>query len=332
VISAQEFYRWERHSRETIDFKMVYVDIAGDLLAGLLLSQIVYWFTPDRHGQHKTRVVRDGRRWLAKPDGEWHGEIRLTPDQARRARGILKEKGLIVVECFKFDGAPTTHISLNENAILAAIYQLDNQAQEQAGPNPSGPEPKSIRDGAHFHLGHSPNPSGPEPKSLTETTTEITTETTTEREGECAQGARAPTPKSKMLDESFDVFWQAWPQKVARLNAQKAWRKLKPSADLQATILKDIAARASQDKNWLEGFIPHAATYLNQRRWEDEILTSKPPSVPGNIGPRRPVETGEKRVRPGERDESGLAYLAEEMRRRGLQTPYDAMFGEAGHG
>jgi hypothetical protein len=27
----------------------------------------------------------------------------------------------------------------------------------------------------------------------------------------------------------------------------------------------------NRDKKWLGGYIPHASTFLNQRRWEDEV-------------------------------------------------------------
>jgi len=29
-----EFYQWEASSRDTLDFKKIYVDVAGDLLPG----------------------------------------------------------------------------------------------------------------------------------------------------------------------------------------------------------------------------------------------------------------------------------------------------------
>ena len=28
--------------------------------------------------------------------------------------------------------------------------------------------------------------------------------------------------------------------------------------------------RAMKDRQWKDGFIPHASTWLNQRRWEDD--------------------------------------------------------------
>lgn len=63
----------------------------------------------------------------------------------------------------------------------------------------------------------------------------------------------------------FVTFWASYPNKANKAAAYKAWRKLKPSASLTETILADITSR-----DWKPPFIPHAGTYLNNRRWEDE--------------------------------------------------------------
>jgi hypothetical protein len=64
----------------------------------------------------------------------------------------------------------------------------------------------------------------------------------------------------------FNEFWDKWKRRVAKADAQRAWRKLKPNAELRAKILKDIERFESSELQ----FIPHAATYLNGKRWEDE--------------------------------------------------------------
>jgi hypothetical protein len=69
-------------------------------------------------------------------------------------------------------------------------------------------------------------------------------------------------------DTTFDQFWEAYPRKVAKKKAQSAWRTEKCHRCLNV-ILEDIARRRSN--GWADPkFIPHPATYLNQRRWEDE--------------------------------------------------------------
>lgn len=67
----------------------------------------------------------------------------------------------------------------------------------------------------------------------------------------------------------FMEFWQAYPRKVGKGAAEKAWAKASP--DLQA-VLTALAWQTKQDGWTKDGgaFIPHPGTYLNQQRWLDE--------------------------------------------------------------
>jgi len=121
-----DFLLWEATTRDVLDFKMAYVDMTGDIMAGLLLSQIVFWHLPNKNGDTKLRVQHDGLLWLAKSRSDWWDEIRLTPRQVDRALGILIEKGLVVTALYKFAGAPTTHIRL-ENRSLYLGLEPDRQ-------------------------------------------------------------------------------------------------------------------------------------------------------------------------------------------------------------
>lgn len=69
----------------------------------------------------------------------------------------------------------------------------------------------------------------------------------------------------------FDDFYAAYPLKKAKIDAQRAWKKLAPTPALQQRILADIAQRRQHDREWVRGFVPYPATYLNGHRWEDEI-------------------------------------------------------------
>jgi len=118
LSTIEAFYKWEEASRDTVDFKKIYVDIAGDLIAGLLLSQIIYWHLPSNEGKSKLRIEKEGKTWLAKNRTDWWDEVRITPKQFDRAAGLLKEKGIIETKLFKFNGAPAVHIYLNEKKFL----------------------------------------------------------------------------------------------------------------------------------------------------------------------------------------------------------------------
>lgn len=85
------------------------------------------------------------------------------------------------------------------------------------------------------------------------------------------------------VEEGFASFWTKWPRKQDRKAALKAWRRMKP---------KDRAAALDAVEPWVENywrgrkdrnpnFIPYGASWLNGRRWEDEI----PSGVPGAAQP-----------------------------------------------
>lgn len=123
-MTEQDFLQWEAASKDTIDFKMIYVDIAGDVVAGLYLSQCVFWHLPNKQGDTKLRLERDGKMWIARADGEWWPEIRLTAKQARRSREILCENKIMESKIFKFNGTPKCHVRVIMPALMAAINRL----------------------------------------------------------------------------------------------------------------------------------------------------------------------------------------------------------------
>lgn len=87
------------------------------------------------------------------------------------------------------------------------------------------------------------------------------------------KGREEKTRDASGYTEEFERFWSEYPNHKAKQDAFKAWQKLKPSEALQASILKAIAAQR-QGEDWVkEGgrFIPHAATWLNGKRWTDEV-------------------------------------------------------------
>jgi hypothetical protein len=69
----------------------------------------------------------------------------------------------------------------------------------------------------------------------------------------------------------FDDFWTRYPLHVGKQAARKAWAKLGPSPPLGQIV--DALAWQRELPRWREDggrYVPHPATYLNGRRWEDE--------------------------------------------------------------
>lgn len=78
-------------------------------------------------------------------------------------------------------------------------------------------------------------------------------------------------PPMEPEEIGFASFWSAYPKKVAKPAALKAFKSAKVKGEELAAMLADIAARAASDDWKKEGgkYVPNPATYLNQRRWED---------------------------------------------------------------
>lgn len=80
-------------------------------------------------------------------------------------------------------------------------------------------------------------------------------------------------------NDHFDAFWQAYPRKVGKLQAQKAWKKIKQPAAMLSDILEALKIQCNSEQ-WKKDngqYIPHPATWLNQGRWMDEIDKPKQP-------------------------------------------------------
>jgi hypothetical protein len=85
-------------------------------------------------------------------------------------------------------------------------------------------------------------------------------------------------PKTnKPIPVGFEEFWKAYPRKIAKPQAEKAWAKICPDEELNKRIHKALSV-AKQSKDWTKDggqYIPYPATWLNQNRWEDEHGTSE---------------------------------------------------------
>jgi len=66
---------------------------------------------------------------------------------------------------------------------------------------------------------------------------------------------------------AFNRFWDAYPRKTSKQLASKAFAKL--SDENQQKAIANIARLYA---NTEVQFVPHAATYLNQARWEDQTI------------------------------------------------------------
>ena len=110
-----------------------------------------------------------------------------------------------------------------------------------------------------------------EAEMVTATPGEQRAKTPLEAAGEKPNKPRPPFT-SKKQEQLFDQFWQLYPRKKNKGQAERVWAKLRPNDELFASILAGLE-RAKVSYDWQkEGgkYIPYPATWLNAKGWEDE--------------------------------------------------------------
>ncbi len=85
---------------------------------------------------------------------------------------------------------------------------------------------------------------------------------------------------SLSTDDSFAVWYSLYPRKVARKAAEKAWARIvlpaSPFANkLVEQIMVGLRAQLPAMLKQERKFVPYPATWLNQKRFEDEIDAAK---------------------------------------------------------
>lgn len=151
------------------------------------------------------------------------------------------------------------------------------------------PSPKNIGEGSSKKIGEpSPKNFGDPPRKKSEENNTSNNNTSNNippivprDPGDGCVGEYTPEPEEtptrksrgslpKWKPERFSAFWKFYPRGENKQRAVRAWDKLKPDDALIAVMGRALAKqKASPD--WQRGIgIPHASTWLNGRRWEDE--------------------------------------------------------------
>ena len=71
------------------------------------------------------------------------------------------------------------------------------------------------------------------------------------------------------MPDLFDEFWKLYPRKMGKYQARIAFRKL--SISEQEEVISRMPAAAKYYASKSMQYVPHASTFLNQHRWEDDF-------------------------------------------------------------
>lgn len=166
-----------------------------------------------------------------------------------------------------------------------AAYRLNmDWGPEQSTENRHPETPQSTENATSTNSGTVPKIGSTVPKNDTVTVPKIGPTRDTARDTRQETEKTPPYPQGGerecVRSQGFDTFWEAYPKKQAKEPARKAWKALAPNPALQAEISAAVQ-RANESDQWQRGIVPNPATWLNAKRWTDEL-------PPGDLSARAP--------------------------------------------
>jgi hypothetical protein len=78
-------------------------------------------------------------------------------------------------------------------------------------------------------------------------------------------------------NKDFNLFWEHYPKKVGKKKVEDKFNSNNYPIDL---ILKNLEFQKKSDQWQNQQYIPNPETYLNQERWNDEVVLSIPDDEP----------------------------------------------------
>jgi hypothetical protein len=81
--------------------------------------------------------------------------------------------------------------------------------------------------------------------------------------------------KKENIKRKFERFYLEYPKKVKKYDVEKWFTKNKPDDDLFNQIMSALKKFKKTEQWQTKQFIPYPTTWLNQKRWEDEIETKE---------------------------------------------------------
>ena len=93
--------------------------------------------------------------------------------------------------------------------------------------------------------------------------------------------ANAPQKPQNAPLSDFEVFWALVPRRVGKKAAERAWRAVERRGESQDAIdgMRAYAQAFARSGTELK-YVPHPSTWLNRRRWEDDLAAVFPSQKP----------------------------------------------------
>lgn len=96
------------------------------------------------------------------------------------------------------------------------------------------------------------------------------TDTDTDTNAEASDQEHVQPAAARATATRFAEFWSEYPMRKGKKVALSKWKQKGLDA-IADRIIEDVRRRKAQDRQWLDGFVPHGSTYVSQCGWEDDI-------------------------------------------------------------
>ena len=223
--------------------------------AAIIFGNLVFWIKKNEANEEH---YHDGSYWTYNSKAAWKKLFPyMTDKQVRGSFQKLIDEGLIKTGCYNskpFDRTLWYALTEKGNSMLpkrATPFALEGQPIPDINPD------------------NKPDINNPPISPL---------------EGKCDS-----EPDNNLDAQRFESFWQAYPRnkRKAKQDARKAWDNLKVDGELYTVIMQGLAIQCkSQDWARDDGkYIPYPATWLNGKRWEDEVEAA--PQQPERPQPKK---------------------------------------------
>ncbi len=230
--------------KEIILYRKELNAVTGGVMPTILLQQIIYWFVKKGNKPfYKFRMPCKHKDY--KKGDSWSEELGYSRRELDGAINKLKEAGIL-----------KTEIDISRKTKWFLNVEIFNKKM------------RTLRNGGNVHYVKHKTAIRKCTKrtldicnSLTETTTETTTD------------IKENTKRKLQIENNFEIFYKAYPKHKSKNTALKAFIRAYKELPLLEELLL-ILERHKKTRQWQDSqFIPYPATWINQKRWLDQITT-----------------------------------------------------------
>jgi hypothetical protein len=122
---------WKELSERGANYVLHELEDLVGATAGRLLSQLLYWHTPDKAGNSRMHARQDEAMWVARTKAQWQEDINLSEWKFRAALDRLVGLGLVIKGDYHYKRVRTLHLRLDISRLTDMVAEKDIQQELQ---------------------------------------------------------------------------------------------------------------------------------------------------------------------------------------------------------